>query len=108
MGLNMRLVSSLAAGMLASCLSGFLINCQWGHAPEPSAYPVSASLEMMQLLRAEHDLVAGTVKAQVEAERTELPRQRAVGSADPYRTSASIVPPQGDRRSLTARGRRTS
>ena len=97
-----RLLSRFAAGLLASLLSGFLMNSQWGHASDPSAHPTPASLEMMQLLRDEHGLVTGMVKAQLASEREALPRQRAISSAD-----LDIAPLQGDRRLPTARGRRT-
>jgi hypothetical protein len=100
------LLSRFATGLLASGLSGVLMICQWGHAAEPPTYPVPASLEMMQLLRDEHVLVANMVKVQLATERGELHSQRAA-SAGPDATSASIASPQSNRRSLTARGRRT-
>jgi hypothetical protein len=73
-----RLLSRFAAALLASLLSGFLINGQWGHAAEPPAYPTPASLEMMQLLSDEHGLIADMVKAQLATEREGLSRQTAV------------------------------
>jgi hypothetical protein len=97
------ILSRFATGLLASGLSGVLMICQWGHAAEPTS-PVPASLEMMQLLRDEHGLVADMVKAQFATERGELHSQRAA-SAGPDATS--VASPQSDRRSLTARGRRT-
>ena len=107
MSYGQRLLSRFAAGLLASSLSGFLMNGQWGHATEPPAYPTPASLEMMQLLRDEHGLVTGMVKAQLASEREALPRQKAISSADLDPASAAIAPAQGDRRLPTARGRRT-
>ena len=104
MSYGQRLLSRFAAGLLASSLSGFLMNGQWGHATEP---PTPASLEMMQLLRDEHGLVTGMVKAQLASEREALPRQRAISSADLDPASVAIAPLQGDRRLPTARGRRT-
>jgi hypothetical protein len=98
------LLSRFATGLLASGLSGVLMICQWGHAAEPPTYPVPASLEMMQLLRDEHGLVADMVKAQFATERGEIHSQRAA-SAGPDATSLAL--PQSNRRSLTARGRRT-
>jgi hypothetical protein len=100
------LLSRFAAGLLASGPSGVLMICQWGYAAEPPAYPVPASLEMMQLLRDEHGLVADMVKAQLATERGELHGQRAA-SAGPDATSAPIASPQSNRSALTARGRRT-
>ena len=107
MSYGQRLLSRFATGLLASSLSGFLMNGQWGHAAEPPAYPTPASLEMMQLLRDEHGLVTGMVRAQLAAEREALPRQRAISSTDLDPASAAIAPLQGDRRLPTARGRRT-
>jgi hypothetical protein len=88
------LLTRFATGLLASGLSGVLMICQWGHAAEPPAYPVPASLEMMQLLRAEHGLVTDMVKAQLATERKDLPRQRTVSSADldlPLRGTRAIA-----------------
>src|SRR5262249_30068394 len=84
------LLSRFATGLLGSGLSGVLMICQWSHAAEPPAYPVPASLEMMQLLRDEHDLVADMVKVQLATERGELHSQRADA------TSASIASPQSN------------
>jgi hypothetical protein len=49
---------------------------QWGYAAEPPAYPVSATPEMMQIVRDEHDLVADMIKAQLAAERNRYAEQR--------------------------------
>jgi hypothetical protein len=103
-----RLLSRFAAGFLTSLLSGLLMNGQWGHAAEPPAFPTPASLEMMQLLRDEHGLVTDMVQAQLATERKDLPRQRTVSSTDPDSESTGITRPEGDRRSVTARSRRTS
>jgi hypothetical protein len=102
------LLSRFAAGILGSGLSAVLMICQWGYAAEPPAYPVPASLEMMQLLRDEHGLVTDMVKAQLATERKDLPRRRTVSSTDLDPASNAIVRPQGDGRSVTARNRRTS
>ena len=103
-----RLLSRFAAGLLASLLSGFLMNSQWGHAADPSAYPTPASLEMMQLLSDEHSLVADMVKAQPANERTELPRRSTVSSTDLDPASMPAAQSHGDRHAPTARSRRTS
>ena len=105
---SQRLLSRFAAGLLASSLSGFLMNGQWGHAAEPPAYPTPASLEMMQLLSDEHGLVADMVKAQLVTERKDLSRQTTVSSTDLDPASTATARPHGDRRSPTARSRRTS
>jgi hypothetical protein len=84
------------------------MNGQWGRAAEPPAFPTPASLEMMQLLRDEHGLVTDMVKAQLATERKDLPRQRTVSSTDLDPASTAIGRPQGDRRSVTVRSRRTS
>jgi len=58
----------LTTVMLASVIviGGLLHNGQWIRAAEPpSGQAAPASLEMMQLLRDEHDLVADMVKAQL-------------------------------------------
>ena len=103
-----RLLSRFAAGLLASLLSGFLMNSQWGHASDPSAYPTPASLEMMQLLSDEHGLVADMVKAQPANERTELPRRSTVSSTDLDPASMAAAQSHGDRHAPTARSRKTS
>ena len=103
-----RLLSRFAAGLLASLLSGFLMNSQWGHVSDPSAHPTPASLEMMQLVSDEHGLVADMVKAQLANERTELPRQTTVSSTDLDPASTATAQQHGDRRSPTARSRKTS
>jgi hypothetical protein len=103
-----RLLSRFTAGLLASLLSGFLMNGQWGHAAEPLAFSTPASLEMMQLLSDEHGLVADMVKAQLATERAALPRQTTVSSTDLDPASTATAQPHGDRRSPTARGRKTS
>jgi hypothetical protein len=86
--------------LLASTLSGFLLNCQWGHAAEPPvAQATPASLEMMQLLRDEHGLIAEMVKAQLATERSDLMRPSAVRSADPTEQRR----PSGRSRRIAAR-----
>jgi hypothetical protein len=103
-----RLLSRFAAALLTSLLSGFLMNGQWGHAAEPPAFPTSASLEMMQLLSEEYALVADMVKAQLAPERKDLSRQTTVSSTDLGPASTATARPEHDRRSSTARSRRTS
>ena len=103
-----RLLSRFAAALLTSLLSGFLMNGQWGHAAEPPAFPTSGSLEMMQLLSEEHALVADMVKAQRATERKDLSRQTTVSSTDLDPASTATAQQHGDRRSPTARSRKTS
>jgi hypothetical protein len=103
-----RLLSRFAGGLVASLLSGFLMNSQWGHASDPSAHPTPASLEMMQLVSDEHGSVADMVKAQLANERTELPRKTTVSSTDLDPASTATAQQHGDRRSPTARSRKTS
>jgi hypothetical protein len=56
----------LTTVMLVSVIGGLLHSGQWIRAAEPpSGQAAPASLEMMQLLRDEHDLVADMVKAQL-------------------------------------------
>jgi hypothetical protein len=100
-----RLLGRLFAGLLATALSGFLTNGPWEYAAKPAAFATPASLEMMRLLRDEHGLIVDMVKAQLATEEREPQRQRTV-TADPDATLGAIEPPQGDRRSLRARGRR--
>jgi hypothetical protein len=106
--LTRRLLSQFAAALLTSTLSGVLMNGQWGHAAVPPASPTPASLEMMQLLRDEHGLVADMVKAQLATETKDLPRQRTVSSTDLDPALPATARPLSDRRSVTARSRRTS
>jgi hypothetical protein len=105
---SQRLFSRFAAGLLASLLSGFLINGQWGHAAETAAYPTPASLEMMQLLSDEHGLVADMVKAQLATERTERPRQRTISSTELDPASTATARLQVEHRSPTPRSPKTS
>lgn len=97
----------LSAGLFTVGLTGFVMASQWGHAAEPSAYPVPATPEMMQLLRDEHDLVAEMIRGQLAAERDRYKEQRTAIS-----TSSNIAPAsplrQGDRVLNTARSRRNS
>ena len=86
------LLSRFATGLLASGVSGVLMICQWGHAAEPPAYPVPASLEMMQLLRDEHGLVADMVKVQLATERGELHSQRADATSASHCVAAKQSP----------------
>jgi hypothetical protein len=86
-----KMLSRCVRRLLVSTLSGFLLNCQWGHAAEPPAtHAVPASFEMMQLLRDEHGLIAEMVKAQLTTESSGLIRPTAVGGGQPNATSAAI------------------
>jgi hypothetical protein len=49
---------------------------QWGYAAEPGDNRISATPEMMQLLRDEHDLVAEMIRGQLAAERDRYKEQR--------------------------------
>ena len=52
--------------MLAGVIGGLLHGGQWVRTTEPPrGQAAPASLEMMQLLRDEHDLISGKVKAQL-------------------------------------------
>ena len=85
----------LTIGLVAVGLTGFVTASPWGHAAEPPAYPISATPEMMQLVRDEHDLVAEMIKAQLAAERNRYAEQRtaitpsAVGTASAPRVPSS-------------------
>jgi len=86
-----RIPSRFVSRLLVSTISGFLLNCQWGHAAEPPVtHAIPASLEMMQLLRDEHGLIAEMIQAQLAAERGDLTRPTAGSSGRPNRTSAAI------------------
>jgi hypothetical protein len=67
MSWNMLIVARLlTAGMLVSVVGGLLSSSHWGRPVAPFLSQVTpASQEMMQLVRDEHDLVAGMVKAQL-------------------------------------------
>ena len=98
--MSQSMPSRFVSRLLASTLSGFLLNCQWGHAAEPPVtHTIPASLEMMQLLRDEHGLIAEMVKAQLATERSDLIRPTTVSSGQRNRTSAAIRP----RRAIAAR-----
>jgi hypothetical protein len=95
-----RIPSRFVSRLLVSTISGFLLNCQWGHAAEPPVtHAIPASLEMMQLLRDEHGLIAEMVKVQLATERGDLIRPTARSSGQPDRTSAAIR----SRRAIAAR-----
>jgi hypothetical protein len=86
-----RMPSRFVSSLLASTLSGILLNCQWGLAAEPPGiHAIPASLEMMQLLRDEHGLIAQMVEAQLATERGDRIRPTAGSSGQPDRTSAAI------------------
>jgi hypothetical protein len=81
----------LTLGLLAVGLTGFVMASQWGYAAEPPAYPVRVTPEMMQLVRDEHDLVAGMIKAQLAAEQDRYAEQRTAVTATP-----AIVEPDSE------------
>src|ERR1700733_5843918 len=92
----------LTAGFVAVGLTGFVMARQMGYPPEPPAYPVPATPEMMQLVRDEHNLVADMIKAQLVAERDRYAEQRTTISAPPSAVGSASVP----RAPSPVRGRR--
>ena len=89
-----RIPSRFVSRLLVSTISGFLLNCQWGHAAEPPVtHAIPASLEMMQLLRDEHGLIAEMVQAQLAAERGDLTRPTAGSSGRPNRPRLPFAAP---------------
>jgi hypothetical protein len=94
----------LTAGLVAVGLTGFVMASQWGYAAEPPAYPVSATPEMMQLVRDEHDLVADMIEAQLAAERDRYAEQKTAISATPSAVGSASAP----RAPSSVRGRRNS
>jgi hypothetical protein len=94
--------------MLAAGLAGFVMASPWGHAAEQPAHPIAATPEIMQLLRDEHDLAAEMIKAQLAAERDQIPQKRAAGSATSNAIGMAVAPPPTDRASSSAPGRRRS
>ena len=57
--------------MLASVIGGVLLSYEWKHAVGPPVAQVApASLEMMQVLRDEHGLIANMLKAQLATQGT--------------------------------------
>ena len=61
----------LSTAVLASVIGGVLLSYEWKHAVGPPVAQVApASLEMMQILRDEHGLIANMLKAQLTTERT--------------------------------------
>ena len=56
----------LSTAVLASVIGGVLLSYEWKHAVGPPVAQVApASLEMMQILRDEHGLIANMLKAQL-------------------------------------------
>jgi hypothetical protein len=94
----------LTMGLVAIGLTGFVMASQWGYAAEPSAYPLPATPEMMQLVRDEHDLVDDMVKAQLAAERDRYAEQRTAITATPSAVGTAPVP----HAPASVRGRRNS
>ncbi len=61
----------LSTAVLASVIGGVLLSYEWKHAVGPPVAQVApASLEMMQILRDEHGLIANMLKAQLTTQRT--------------------------------------
>jgi hypothetical protein len=69
---NMPLLSRfLGTAVLASVIGGLLLSFEWSHAVGPPMAQVApASLEMMQVLRDDHGLIANMLKAQLATQRT--------------------------------------
>jgi hypothetical protein len=90
-----------SAGLLVVGLTGLVMPSQWGYAAELGDNRISATPEMMQLLRDEHDLVAEMIRGQLAAERDRYKEQR---------TAVNTVsnPRQGDRPPSAMRGRHSS
>jgi hypothetical protein len=90
-----------SAGLLVVGLTGLVMPSQWGYAAELGDNRISATPEMMRLLRDEHDLVAEMVRGQLAAERDRYKEQR---------TAVNTVsnPRQGDRPPSAMRGRHSS
>jgi hypothetical protein len=84
--------------------SGLAMATQWGHAAERADREATATTEMMLLLRAEHELAAQMIEAQLAAERDDHWAQRtAVGA-----TLSVSMPDQDDRRPISVPSRRKS
>ena len=64
---NMPLLSRfLGTAVLASVIGGMLFSFEWSHAAGPPVMQVTpASLEMMQVLRDEHNLMTNVIKGQL-------------------------------------------
>jgi hypothetical protein len=93
MAKSKRLLS--ATGLAVIVCIGFVLASQWGHAAEPPAYPVRGTLESMQLLRDEHDLVAEMIKGQLATERGRYTEQRTAIDV-PGVGAASLPQPGGN------------
>ena len=75
---SMLFPAFLGAAALASVIAGALVSYEWSYTAESRLARITpASPEMMQLLRAEHGLMADMLKAQVANER-----DSAVGGID--------------------------
>jgi hypothetical protein len=71
----------LPARVLAVGLAGSALAIQSAPAAERPDYPMAAPLEMMRLLRDEHDLVAQMIRAQLAAEQDRYKEQRTAVSS---------------------------
>jgi len=69
---NVPLLSRfLRTAVLASVIGGLLLSFEWIHAPgAPVVQVTPASLEMMRVLRDEHDLMANMTRAQLATNRS--------------------------------------
>jgi hypothetical protein len=79
-------------GLITAGLTGFVMASQGGYAAEPSAYPVPATPELMQLVRDEHDLVADMIRAQQAAERDRYTEQRTAVTTTPAAAGSVSIP----------------
>lgn len=78
MSRNKPSLKFLGTAAVASVLAGVLASYEWGHTAESRLVKVTpASLEMMQLLRDEHGLIADMVKVQIANDK-----ESAAGGVD--------------------------
>jgi hypothetical protein len=94
----------LSAGLLVIGVTGLAMATQWGHAAERADQSTPATPEMMLLLRAEHELAAQMIEAQLAAERDDHWAQRTTVGA----TLSVSMPDQDDRRPISVPSRRKS
>ena len=94
----------LTAG--AAGLAGIVMAGPLRQAPKQPVYPVPATPEMMQLSRDEHDLIAEMIKAQLAAERSQLPKKRVAGSTNPIVSGTTTARSRADRTLSSLRGGR--
>ena len=73
-------------------LTGLVMPSQWGYAAEPGDNRISATPEMMQLLRDEHDLVAEMIRGQLL--RSETGTKSKERQSIPYPTHGRMIAPR--------------